>query len=114
MPDITLCTNNECFYRRRCARYTTPPDPVYQSFQRFEPYQKFDDTGALDAFTCEMNMIDFNQHDIELSKKIFNYNAESINNSKWGTKDDSDKLTSFVKKIKSGELDSFIKDLKND
>lgn len=57
MSDITICTNEDCFYHRSCGRFKANAHPTYQSYQRFEPYQRFDRDGHLEAFTCDSNML---------------------------------------------------------
>ena len=37
MPDITLCANDKCPLRKRCGRFMGEPDPLWQSFAKFEP-----------------------------------------------------------------------------
>lgn len=36
MPDITICTNNECGLQDYCWRFCCPPQKFHQSYQRFE------------------------------------------------------------------------------
>jgi hypothetical protein len=37
MPDITLCVNKECPLAPTCYRHNCTPDPIHQSYARFEP-----------------------------------------------------------------------------
>lgn len=37
MPDITLCVNKECPLSATCYRYNCTPDPIHQSYSKFEP-----------------------------------------------------------------------------
>lgn len=36
MPDITMCTNNECGLSNHCWRFTCKPKAQGQKYQRFE------------------------------------------------------------------------------
>ena len=35
MPDLTLCTNEECPIKIKCHRYIIKPNPQWQSYARF-------------------------------------------------------------------------------
>ena len=37
MPDITMCSNNECYMCDSCWRFCCPPDRDNQSYYHFEP-----------------------------------------------------------------------------
>jgi hypothetical protein len=47
MSDITKCTNGQCVIRHGCRRWTAPADPLWQAYQRFEPFHNGD------YYTCE-------------------------------------------------------------
>lgn len=38
MPDFSLCTTEQCNMRKVCLRATSRPDPDYQSFSAFTPW----------------------------------------------------------------------------
>ena len=40
MADITLCTNTDCPLREGCYRFTAKPDPLWQSYARFDYSQR--------------------------------------------------------------------------
>jgi hypothetical protein len=37
MPDLTLCTNEDCQFTEYCYRYKATPSNYVQSYCRFEP-----------------------------------------------------------------------------
>ncbi len=37
MPDLTLCTNEDCQFKEYCHRYKAIPSNYSQSYCRFEP-----------------------------------------------------------------------------
>lgn len=37
MTDITKCNNDSCTIKDTCARYTTPPNPLWQSYAYYVP-----------------------------------------------------------------------------
>ena len=37
MPDITMCTNEECPMKHKCYRYTAKPSEYSQSYGIFKP-----------------------------------------------------------------------------
>lgn len=43
MPDITMCTNQECPQADNCWRFGCPPNFPHQSYQKFEPEQDDDE-----------------------------------------------------------------------
>lgn len=49
MPDITMCSNDNCPVADNCWRYGCPPKKEMQSYQKFEPQQ--DDEND---FVCNM------------------------------------------------------------
>lgn len=50
MADITKCTNNLCYIKEKCYRYTVKPDEYYQSYCRFEPSNKDPDNYTCNSF----------------------------------------------------------------
>ncbi len=50
MPDITMCTNEDCPISYSCWRFNCPPSKYAQSYQKFEP--KIDE--VLDEVECKM------------------------------------------------------------
>jgi hypothetical protein len=46
MSDITKCTNERCIIRHGCRRWTAPADPLWQAYQRFEPFHNGDYYGC--------------------------------------------------------------------
>ena len=50
MPDITMCTNEDCQLSYSCWRFNCPPSQYQQSYLRFEP--KIDE--VLDEIDCKM------------------------------------------------------------
>ncbi len=38
MPDISLCTNQECPLKRDCFRFNAIPNPLYQSIMKYTFY----------------------------------------------------------------------------
>jgi hypothetical protein len=46
MSDITKCTNGQCVIRHGCRRWTAPADPLWQAYQRFEPFHNGDYYGC--------------------------------------------------------------------
>lgn len=49
MPDITMCTNHECPMAKMCWRHEAPPNPFWQSWNRFLPYK----IGRFDEIICD-------------------------------------------------------------
>lgn len=56
MPDITMCSNQECPAADNCWRYGCPPSSRNQYYQNFTPNQD-DDQG----FQCDF-FIDYPEH----------------------------------------------------
>ena len=50
MPDITMCTNEDCPLSYSCWRFNCPPSQYQQSYAKFEP--QIDE--ALDEVECKM------------------------------------------------------------
>ena len=50
MPDITMCTNEDCPLSYSCWRFNCPPSQYAQSYHKFEP-QIYD---VLNMIRCEM------------------------------------------------------------
>ena len=50
MPDITMCTNEECPLSYSCWRFNCPPSKYQQSYAKFEP--QIDE--VLDEVGCKM------------------------------------------------------------
>ena len=50
MPDITMCTNEDCPLSYSCWRFNCPPSQYQQSYAKFEP--KIDE--VLDEIECKM------------------------------------------------------------
>lgn len=48
MPDITMCTNEDCPLSYSCWRFNCPPSQYFQSYARFEPHE------VLDEIECDM------------------------------------------------------------
>ena len=46
MSDITKCTNESCIIRKGCYRWTAPADPLWQAYQRFDPFHNGDYYGC--------------------------------------------------------------------
>jgi hypothetical protein len=46
MPDITICTNENCPLSNICWRFICPPSKYQQSYAKFEP--------QVDKTNCEM------------------------------------------------------------
>lgn len=36
MPDITMCSNENCYVKEKCYRHTAIPDPYMQSYAFFD------------------------------------------------------------------------------
>ena len=53
MPDITMCTNDECPLSYTCWRFNCPPAKYAQSYQRFEP--QIDE--VLEEAVCEFYIV---------------------------------------------------------
>jgi hypothetical protein len=47
MSDKTKCTNDKCPIKHTCYRWTAPADPLWQAYQRFEPFHNGD------YYTCK-------------------------------------------------------------
>lgn len=58
MPDITLCTNDDCPLKDSCYRHTAKPDPIWQSYAHFEPKMKFHDRDGYSEmdFVCDYRL----------------------------------------------------------
>jgi len=50
MPDITMCTNEDCPLSYSCWRFNCPPSQYNQSYAKFEP--QIDE--VLDEVECKM------------------------------------------------------------
>ena len=50
MPDITMCTNEDCPLSYSCWRFNCPPSQYAQSYHKFEP--QIDE--VLDEVECKM------------------------------------------------------------
>ena len=37
MSEITMCVNKDCSLRNKCYRATATPDPLWQSYSKYEP-----------------------------------------------------------------------------
>lgn len=37
MPDITMCSNDNCIKKQECYRYTCNPNQYWQAYSTFEP-----------------------------------------------------------------------------
>lgn len=50
MPDITMCTNEDCPLSFHCWRFNCPPSNYAQSYVKFQP----NEDEALDEVECKM------------------------------------------------------------
>lgn len=39
MPDISMCRNIECKLHDNCYRFKAEPNPYWQAYAQFEPYE---------------------------------------------------------------------------
>ena len=61
MPDITMCTNNDCPMADNCCRYGCPPDKFKQAYQKFEPI--IDDDNDICECKYFLNYPNYNECD---------------------------------------------------
>jgi hypothetical protein len=65
MPDISMCSNENCPSKKKCYRFCAVPTPFRQSYAFYEP----DESGRCDSF---IELTEVRREQIRRAKKIKN------------------------------------------